>query len=131
MNEISWENKAQKTPASRLAARRWLKEAGYVALREMGALAVLALIIMSAFGWFWSDPLAFERADIVRPTASPEGDLPEPGADFGRADPVQLAAIAPGAGGNMQPVQEAAGGGADIAQQAIMPLWRRNAVATT
>jgi uncharacterized protein len=130
MNEIPQEIRAQEPPASSPAARRWLKEAGHVALREVGALAVLFLIIMSAFGWFWSDPLAFERADIVRPTASPEGDLPEPGTAFGRADPVQLAAIAPEAGGNVQPVQGAAGGGADIAQQAIPPLWRRNAVAS-
>jgi polysaccharide deacetylase 2 family uncharacterized protein YibQ len=129
MNEIPPENKAQETVAARHpAARRWLREAGHVALHEVAALAVLALIIMSAFGWFWSDPLAFERADIVRPAASAEGDLPELGADFGRADPIQLAAIAPGAGGKVQPVQAVTGGGADIAQQAILPLWRRNAV---
>ena len=131
MNQIPPETRAQETiPASRPAAHRWLKEAGHVALREVAALSVLALIIMSAFGWFWPDPLAFERADIVRSTASPEVDLPELGADFGRADPVQLAAIVPEAGGYVQRAQRAAGGGADIAQQAIPPLWRRNAVAS-
>ena len=130
MTEISPENAAREAPAAKPAAPLWLREAGSVALREVAALAVLALIIMSGFGWVWSDPLAFERADIDDPVlaSSIDSDLEVAGADFGRADPIQLAAIAPGAGEVTQ-APPSAGGGADIAQQAIPPLWRRNAVA--
>lgn len=134
MSEISQEtlSKTESRPARR-AAPRWLKEAGHVALREAVALAVLGLIIMSGFGWFWSDPLAFERSDIMEePAAAPRTELSgldssAPG--FARADPVQLGAIEPAAGGAPPAAHVDIGGGADIAAQAPVPLWRRNAVA--
>jgi len=134
MTEIS--QHTQSDAANRLprrAAPRWLKEAGHVALREAVALAVLALIIMSGFGWFWSDPQAFERSDVMeqpeatlRPEAGRLKSL-EPG--FARADPVQLGAIAPAAGGVPPAIHIKTGGGSDIATQVPVPLWRRNAIA--
>jgi polysaccharide deacetylase 2 family uncharacterized protein YibQ len=132
MTQDSPENTVQGGSAiTRRATPRWIREAGHVALREVAALAVLALIIMSGFGWFWSDPLAFERADLEpsAPVAPLVGNLDAIETDFGRADPIQLGSIAPGAGGVIQPEFAKAGGGADIARQAVLPLWQRNAAA--
>jgi polysaccharide deacetylase 2 family uncharacterized protein YibQ len=135
MNEISQETQAQsKSQADRRQTPRWLMEAGHVALREVAALAVLGLIIASAFGWFWSSPLDFDspdderQAEVTATAIEPEVSV----ADFAHADPVQLAAIAPGAGtpGNRLPAP-AAGGGADIGAQALLPQWQRNAVAAS
>ena len=133
MSEISQETQAQsKSQAARRRAPRWLLEAGHVALHEVAGLGVLALIIASAFGWFWSNPLDFDSegdeslAQVLRPVA--EADVEVALADFVHADPIQLAAIAPGAGDQAIPAP-AAGGGADIGAQVPMPQWRRNAVA--
>ena len=135
MTAISRETQFQTaTPLPRLPAPRWLMEAGHVALREAVALAVLALIITSGFGWFWSDPLAFERSDVMEepapiPPGSEAGRAESPVPDFARADPVQLGAIEPAAGDPPPATHINGGGGADIATQAPVPLWRRNAVA--
>lgn len=133
MSEISQETQAQsKSQAKRRRMPRWLLEAGHVALHEVAGLAVLALIIGSAFGWFWSNPLDFDTEDDVPPAiaALPPAAANETVAfvEFGHVDPVQLAAIAPGAGMQEFPVP-AAGGGADIGAQEPLPQWRRNAAA--
>jgi polysaccharide deacetylase 2 family uncharacterized protein YibQ len=132
MSEISQETQAQsKSQAARRRTPRWLLEAGHVALHEVAGLGVLTLIIASAFGWFWSNPLDFESEGdgIPAQAALPADDADEEVAlaDFSHADPVQLAAIAPGAGHQEIPAP-AAGGGADIGVQDPLPQWRRNAV---
>jgi polysaccharide deacetylase 2 family uncharacterized protein YibQ len=109
---------------------RWLLEVGHVALHEVAALGALALIIASAFGWFWSNPLDFDSesdAEQVQ-AALPDPEIEPAVSTFAHADPVQLAAIAPGAGQAAVPTP-AAGGGADIGAQQALPKWLRNAVA--
>ena len=133
MSEISQETQAQsKSQAARRRMPRWLLEAGQIALHEVVGLAVLGLIIASAFGWFWANPLDFDSdGDASQAQASLPAVEPDVGvavADFVHADPIQLAAIAPGAGKQEFPTP-AAGGGADIGAQEPMPQWRRNAVA--
>jgi polysaccharide deacetylase 2 family uncharacterized protein YibQ len=133
MSEISQETQAQsKSQAARRRPPRWLWEAGHVALHEVAGLAVLGLIIASAFGWFWSNPLDFDSESDANPgqAALPAAEADEDPAldEFGHVDPVQLAAIAPGAGKQEFPAP-AAGGGADIGAQDPLPQWRRNAVA--
>ena len=134
MSEISQETQDQsKSQAASRRTPRWLLEAGHVALHEVAGLGVLALIIASAFGWFWSNPLDFDSegdespAQVSLPAVEPHVDVAL--ADFAHADPVDLAAIAPGAGQQYAPAP-AAGGGADIGTQAPLPQWRRNAVAS-
>jgi len=131
MSEISQETQAQsKSQAARRGAPRWLWECGHVALHEMAGLAVLGLIIASAFGWFWSNPRDFDSEGDDGPVnvAMPVDRADPALADFAHADLVQLAAIAPGAGQQSIPAP-GAGGGVDIAAQERVPAWRRNAVA--
>jgi polysaccharide deacetylase 2 family uncharacterized protein YibQ len=124
-------------PPRRRAARppRWLREAGRVALGEIAALGVLALIIAGALGWLWTDPKALEAAAAgggqrAMGLAAAANAAPVPfDAAFGRADPVQLAALEPAAGADPWLAPAELGGGADIARQAMPPAWRRNAVA--
>ncbi|MFM9842910.1 MAG: divergent polysaccharide deacetylase family protein [Dongiaceae bacterium] len=129
MSEISQEARTQsKSQAARWRTPRWLLEAGHVALHEVAGLGVLALIIASAFGWFWSNPLDLDSEGDENPAlASLPAAESAALADFARADPVDLSAIAPGAGQQEAPAP-AAGGGADIGAQVPMPQWRRNAV---
>jgi hypothetical protein len=79
MSEISQETQAQsKSQAARRRTPRWLWEAGHVALHEVAGLAVLGLIIASAFGWFWSNPLNFDsESDGTRASPLPAAEADE------------------------------------------------------
>jgi polysaccharide deacetylase 2 family uncharacterized protein YibQ len=131
MSEVSAEiGGGSGTSALRRKTPLWLKEAGHVALREAVAVAVLALIIMSGVGWFWSDPPDLGRAEThnLPAMAHAAEALPaafEPG--FGRAEPIQLGAIAPSAGRPAPLLRPQPGGVRETAAEA--PAWQRFAVA--